>query len=109
MCYVNIARVALGHAPRAPFLLDVVACQLLNDSDRVPPDGIVLDHAVQLSCEHSLHVVDAVGHDDAIALGRIGISGVAHLLDRKELQGVLGLEDLGVIWGRALKKLAASG
>lgn len=45
---------------RIPFILHVIASQLLYDSYRVLPNGIIVDHAVKLRREHSLYEIDTI-------------------------------------------------
>lgn len=55
---------------RAPLVLDVVTCQFLQNSYSVLPNKVLLDHLIELRGQHGLHVVDAIRHDDAIAVRR---------------------------------------
>lgn len=74
---------------RGPFVLNIIASQLFNNSNGVLSNQILMNHTVELSREHGLDKMYAVRHDDAIS---VDSSRAVHFLDGKELDGVRGVE-----------------
>lgn len=85
---------------RVPFFLNIVARQFIDHSDAILSNNVVGDQIVQLSGKHCLHIVDAVRHDDTIALwsgDASSTSGRTDFLERQKLHGMLGFKDTGIV------------